>query len=80
MKKLEEKVSEGPNKDLSKKVGELEAEIQKLQYKNAQLQGTNKELKQDLEFSKREERTLKQKLIKRWQRPVVPLLSISGPF
>lgn len=67
VKKLEEKVSEGPNKDLSKKVGELEAEIQKLQYKNAQLQGTNKELKQDLEFSKREERTLKQKLIKRDQ-------------
>jgi serine/threonine protein kinase len=65
VKKLEEKLSAGSGKDLTKEMAQVEMEIKKLKEKNEQLENENKEIKQDLEYSKREERTLKQKLNKR---------------
>ena len=65
VRSLEEKLSAGSGVDLSSKIGELEKKLRKLKEDNIRIINENKELKQDLEYSKREERTLKQKLNKR---------------
>lgn len=67
VKGLQEKLKEGPNLDVMKKITDLEEEIKKLQAENEQLKASNKELSEDLEFSQREERNLQQKLTKRNQ-------------
>lgn len=64
VKRLEAQNKTGTNSDIMERIGLMEKELKLLKVNKDELESKNQELKQDVEFSKREERTLKNKLKK----------------
>ena len=64
VKRMEAQSKKGANSDVMERVEKMEKELKLLNGKKDELESENQELKQDVEFSKREERTLKNKLKK----------------
>lgn len=67
VRRLEAQMGQGPNKNYNQIIGKMERTIKHLQESKKQLEAQNKEVKEDLEIMKREERKLKLKIQKRDQ-------------